>query len=666
MKRYFLICIVFVYSLAEVNGQPLQGQARLDSLIAELPKQKTDTNKAKLLMEIATGYSYIDGDEGIKYSKQLLSLSDKLGKKGADEAAANAHGIMGDCYTFLLPDYKAAIEHYTKAITLSEKAGDYESVALYTGNIATAYDYMYNHTRALEYYLKAQQLNKLHGFQQQMAAVTANIGTVYQAIGDYDKALEYFLEALEMDERLGYERNAATVNMNISNIYLDKFKDYPKALSYADKALKYYEKTGNGDGISRVLTLRGHVHIGQNSYYEALDNYIKSRERAIQDKDLRAEAVAAFNMATVYLAIVDRINSGNGNIPMPRENGHKVDIPRNKASLLNEALLNTNHTLAIALEIENTRFRYNCYENLRKIYTLKGDYKKAMAYTDSFHMFKDSIFTQDNREEIVRLSLQGEFDMQRLADSLQTAEQQKISAMKLQRQKNYTYLGIAGILVLAGFSFFIVRERRKSEKLLLNILPKEIANELKNRGATTAEHYDKVTVLFTDFVDFTKAGERMGSQALVEELHNCFKAFDGIMGRYGIEKIKTIGDAYLAVCGLPKADEQHAEKVVRAAKDIQDFMLQRHEQLGDKTFEVRIGVHSGEVVAGIVGVKKFAYDIWGDTVNTAARMESNSEPGKINISETTYDLVKDKFNCTYRGEIEAKGKGMLKMYFVEG
>lgn len=211
----------------------------------------------------------------------------------------------------------------------------------------------------------------------------------------------------------------------------------------------------------------------------------------------------------------------------------------------------------------------------------------------------------------------------------------------------------------------IVAEKQKSDDLLHNILPEEIASELKDRGATTAQMFDHVTVLFTDFVNFTIAGERMGSQALVEELHICFKAFDEIMDTYGIEKIKTIGDAYLAVCGLPSADKQHAEKVVNAAKDILAFMQNRRAELGDKTFEIRIGVHSGEVVAGIVGVKKFAYDIWGDTVNTASRMESKSEPGKINISETTYNLVKDKFTCTYRGELEAKNKGKLKMYFVE-
>jgi class 3 adenylate cyclase len=172
--------------------------------------------------------------------------------------------------------------------------------------------------------------------------------------------------------------------------------------------------------------------------------------------------------------------------------------------------------------------------------------------------------------------------------------------------------------------------------------------------------------LFTDFVDFTKAGNTMSAQQLVNELHVCFKTFDEIISKYNIEKIKTIGDAYLAVCGLPLTHAQHAEHVANAALEIVQFMAARKQQLKDRTFEVRIGIHSGSVVAGIVGVKKFAYDIWGDTVNTAARMEQNSIAGKINISQATYDLIKNKFECTYRGEINAKNKGELSMYFVDG
>ncbi len=211
----------------------------------------------------------------------------------------------------------------------------------------------------------------------------------------------------------------------------------------------------------------------------------------------------------------------------------------------------------------------------------------------------------------------------------------------------------------------ITAEKERSDALLLNILPEEVAEELKETGSSPAKLFDDVTVLFTDFKEFALLSEQLSPQDLVDELHSCFKVFDEITDRYEIEKIKTIGDAYLAVCGLPVPDPAHATKVVNAAIEIRDFMVERKRLLGDRTFEIRIGVNSGSVVAGIVGLKKFAYDIWGDTVNTAARMEQNCQPGKINVSESTYNLVNKQFACEYRGEVIAKNKGKLKMYFVE-
>lgn len=210
-------------------------------------------------------------------------------------------------------------------------------------------------------------------------------------------------------------------------------------------------------------------------------------------------------------------------------------------------------------------------------------------------------------------------------------------------------------------------EKQKSDTLLLNILPSEIAEELKQKGESNARQYEQVSVLFTDFVGFTTISGKLTPKELVNEIHYCFKAFDEIMERNGLEKIKTIGDAYLAVSGIPVANREHAQHAVQAALDIQKFMSEYKEERikAQRTFfETRIGINSGSVIAGIVGVKKYAYDIWGDTVNVAARMEQSSEPGKINISESTYELVKGHFNCQFRGEIEAKGKGKVKMYFV--
>lgn len=212
-------------------------------------------------------------------------------------------------------------------------------------------------------------------------------------------------------------------------------------------------------------------------------------------------------------------------------------------------------------------------------------------------------------------------------------------------------------------TFELQKEKQKTENLLLNILPHEVAEELKENGSSEAKYYDEVTVLFTDFVNFTQSSEKMGAEKMLGELNECFTAFDMIMEKHGLEKIKTIGDAYLAVCGLPLKNECHAYQTVLVALDIIEFIEERKKTHPD-VLDIRIGINSGSLIAGIVGVKKFAYDIWGDTVNTAARMEQNSEKGKINISESTYQLVKDKINCEYRGKIHTKGKGEMDMYFA--
>jgi class 3 adenylate cyclase len=212
--------------------------------------------------------------------------------------------------------------------------------------------------------------------------------------------------------------------------------------------------------------------------------------------------------------------------------------------------------------------------------------------------------------------------------------------------------------------------KERSDELLLNILPGEVAEELKNKGSAEAKHFDSATILFTDFKDFTLASERLSPRDLVEELNTCFMAFDRIVSARGIEKIKTIGDAYMCVGGLPDPRTSAPEDVVRAALDMQDFMKRRkaeRERLGLPVFDMRVGIHTGPVVAGIVGLKKFQYDIWGDTVNTASRLESSGEIGRVNISGSTYALVKDATGLRFipRGKVSAKGKGELEMFYVE-
>jgi len=203
----------------------------------------------------------------------------------------------------------------------------------------------------------------------------------------------------------------------------------------------------------------------------------------------------------------------------------------------------------------------------------------------------------------------------------------------------------------------------------LNILPEETAEELKEKGSATPKHYDKVSVLFTDFVGFTHIAARLTPEALVLELNKAFLAFDGIIDKYNLEKIKTIGDAYMCAGGIPVSNDTNPIDIVHAGLEIQQLMekMKKEKELqGEAYWEIRLGIHTGPVVAGVVGKNKFAYDIWGDAVNTASRMESSGKSGKVNISGETYELVKNHFECTYRGKVLAKNKGEIDMYFVEG
>ena len=327
--------------------------------------------------------------------------------------------------------------------------------------------------------------------------------------------------------------------------------------------------------------------------------------------------------------------------------------------------------IAMVRQNQNLDVLRDVYENLKNVYLQEKKYPEALDYYGKWSTVKDSIL---NRDKATELTLwQTKYNSE--AKDKEIADQKKQLAYNLKINLSLTVcvtlLLLLGVIIYRNYNAqktsntLLSKEKKRSEDLLLNILPAEVAEELKDKGFADAKYFDNVTVMFTDFVNFTKAGERMTPQQLIDELHFLFKAFDGIMDKHKIEKIKTIGDAYLAVSGLPVEDAHHAENIVHAAIEISDFLKKRRQQMGDATFEARIGIHSGSVVAGIVGVKKFSYDIWGDTVNTAARMEQNSAPGKINISENTYALVKDKFKCVYRGEIEAKNKGNLKMYFAD-
>lgn len=304
---------------------------------------------------------------------------------------------------------------------------------------------------------------------------------------------------------------------------------------------------------------------------------------------------------------------------------------------------------------------------------------EAMLQTSE--MVNKRIQEEKQRQEDSMRILKKEQELQTMEFKANQAE------LNAQKAKNNFFIIIAAISLtlssLIGILFFsrqktlkelaeknkvIQEEKRRSDELLLNILPEEVMHELKAHGKTQARNYSRATVLFADIKEFTKISERLSPDEVVEALDTYFERFDKVIEKYDIEKIKTIGDAYVCAGGIPTKNEDNPNLVVRAAlecmEEVNKLRAERN-KTGKQTFEFRFGIHTGQLVAGVIGIRKFAYDIWGDTVNMAARMQQEGEVGKINISGDTYALVKNNFACVHRGKQEVKNKGMVDMYFVE-
>ncbi len=337
---------------------------------------------------------------------------------------------------------------------------------------------------------------------------------------------------------------------------------------------------------------------------------------------------------------------------------------------------------------ENDVIKRDASSILLECYKALNRPAEALRWSELAHEWQDSVLYHEQSNIALRSEMERKQLERTLADSLAHAEDRHRIEMQGQEEvtrerdrRNILLFSVAAILVFCAALWQRLRhtartkriievEKRRSDQLLLNILPAEVAEELKENGSAQARDIDNVTILFTDFKGFTSLSEQMSAQELVEELNTCFKAFDTIVSSYGVEKIKTIGDAYMAAGGLPAPTSLSVLNTVKAALEMQRFMQTHMAQRaadGKHYFEMRVGIHTGPVVAGIVGVKKFQYDVWGDTVNTASRMESAGEVGRVNVSAVTYNILKGspQLAFTSRGAISVKGKGELQMYFVD-
>ena len=638
MKKYILI---FLLSLCSIPA--FAQNKKIDSLQQVLKTAKDDTNKVNVLLTLSDRFLTTNLTEAINYGKLALLAAQKSGSK---KHIAYAEEILGNAYN-ALPDYANALDYYQKALKTATEISFQREIWINLIYINHVYASLKDYANALDYCQQALKMSREIGDKWIEARSLSNVGRVYFDLLNYPKAIDYFKQAVQLSSQLG-KKVVEGNNLNFIGDVYEKVQDYNKALDYHQQALALFRKEKVKGGTENSLGEVGNVYIALGEYRKALDCYQQALKIGTSMGDKERVANKLYLIGVV-----------NEKIP---------DYP--------EALANELKSLEIAKEIGQLDIQRDAYMGLKDIYKKTNKPEKALEAYEQYITLRDTIINVDKQKEITRLAIQSKFDLQQEAAKAQ--QDKKDTIVRIQR---YSFMG-GGIVLLLLLGIAINRyrfernakktiasEKQRSDELLLNILPAETAEELKQYGKASAKSYDEVTVLFADIKGFTTISETLSPDMLVKELDTYFQAFDNVIGGYGLEKIKTIGDAYLCVGGLPLPDDKAAEKVIFAALEMLKYLeivkAEKH-PLNEPYFEIRIGIHTGPCVAGVVGVKKFAYDIWGDTVNTAARMEQNSEPGRVNISESTYQIVKDKFNCTYRGLIEAKNKGEIKMYFVEG
>lgn len=644
-----------------LSGEGSSFAQNIDSLQLVLKNARHDTTRVDALYAIGEEIYLQNQDSALAlWIKAQTIAENNLDRKPSNEvvkkafrnrlaATLNAIGYIYD----VQGDLAKGLEYYNSSLKLYEEDGNKEGIATCFNNIGFAYKSQGDIPKALEYLEKSLKIVEQFGDKDGIAIGLNNIGLIYEDQGDIAKALEFHERSLKLREEIGKKSGIARSLSNIGVIYINK-GDIPKGLEYHQKSLKIREEIADKQGIAHCLKNIGHVYRDQGNTSEALKHYEKSLKIFEEFGDKQGVANLLQIIGDVYFI--------------------RKDYPKAEDYL--------KRSIRMSRELgfpENIR---NVSQKLARLYTASGKYQLALENYQLYIQMRDSLDNIETQKATIKQQTKYTYEKRELAVQAEQEKKDAIALEELEKQKlmRNGFVGGFAVMLLFAAVFFTQRnniskekkisdkERKRSEELLLNILPEEVAEELKAKGEADAKHMDDVTVLFTDFKGFTAMSELVTPKQLVKDLHECFSAFDNICDKYGIEKIKTIGDAYMAAGGVPTPDEHHAENVLKAALEMRDFVEQgKARKIANNLpyFEIRVGIHSGPIVAGIVGVKKFAYDIWGDTVNTASRMESSGEVGKVNVSGTTYELVKDQFACTYRGKISAKGKGEIDMYFVE-
>ena len=627
-SRLFFLGMFFFLAFTYCKAQDRQ----TDSLKTVLVSLKEDSTKVNTLLKLTKAYFNLNSPLALNTSLQARALSEKI---NYPKGIANATKFVGNS-SYRQGNYIEALEYWNRAMAIFDSIGDKQGVANILSNLGVVYNIQHLNEKALESLLKALKIGEQLADSVRIASTSVNIGDIYiDKKATYDKALEFYMRALPVSERLRDTNLIASAIIGIGETYIKKEKDIP-ALYYLKKALAIV----NGkEPETYVLNDIGDAYTLRKDFKSAIIYHQRSLELS-KKQDVRRDMMKA------YLGL-GRAYEGLGNYQSAVDNFKE-------AQKIGEEL-----KAQIDLSL--------IYKGLSESFSGLHDYNQAFQYQELLTSIKDSIYNFESEKKLG--AMQFDFDLAKKQGQLDLKE---LDLKKEKVIKNITIGGLAIVMLFFVVVFLqkkrITKEKKRSDELLLNILPEETAEELKATGTAKTKSFDLVSVLFTDFKNFTQASEKLTPEELVQEINHCYCEFDRIITKYNIEKIKTIGDAYMCAGGLPASNTTHPVDVVKAGLEMQEFIAQNktdREEKGLPFFELRLGIHTGPVVAGIVGIKKFAYDIWGDTVNTASRMESSGEIGKVNISGTTYEMIKDKFSCTHRGKVKAKNKGEIDMYFVE-
>ena len=635
LKCGVLLILFFVTALESVAQL-----SEIDSLKSVINNSKLDSNKVNALLILSKKYFGEEPSEAIRVATIARDYSIKINFKRGEAYALKNIGIG----YYMQGKYLETFEHWNKSMKCFDALGDQQGVANILSNIGSVYFDQGDDANALDNYLKSLKISEAINDSFRITTALGNIGNVYlNKNATLDKALAYYLKALPISYQLGDNNLVGTTTVGIGEVYFKK-ENFDSALYYFNKSLIAYNGT---EAVPYSLNQIGRVYTKRKNFQMAVENHSQ-----------------AYELGKKLDAKLDMIQSLLGLGASYYEAG---DFKKAVTSY-SEA-----ETLSLNIGLKGDELK-ETYQGLAVSFAKLNDYGNAFKYQTLLTGIKDTLYNLASDKKLA--SLQFDFDIQKKQGQIDLlTKDQELKEKEISRQKLVRNGFVGGFLVVLIFGGVVFKQRNKiasakkrSDELLLNILPEETAEELKATGTAKAKGFEMVTVLFTDFKNFTLASEILSPEELVEEINHCFSEFDRIISKYNIEKIKTIGDAYMCAGGLPVANTTNPVDVILAGLEMVDFIKRNkadRESKGQPFFELRLGIHTGPVVAGIVGIKKFAYDIWGDTVNTASRMESSGEVGRVNISGTTYEIVKDNFNCIHRGKIEAKNKGQIDMYFVE-